>query len=64
MVGDPAQSIYGFNGSESEYMTTIFKEDFNPIEHKLIENFRSTKKIIEAAKKNYKKIQIVVQFIH
>lgn len=51
MVGDPAQSIYGFNGSESEYMTKYFKSDFKPVEYKLIENFRSTKKIINVAKK-------------
>lgn len=51
MVGDPAQSIYEFNGSESQYMTKYFKEDFNPVEFKLVENFRSTKKIINAAKK-------------
>lgn len=51
MVGDPAQSIYGFNGSDSNYMTGHFKNDFNPKEYELNENFRSTRKIIEAAKK-------------
>lgn len=51
MVGDPAQSIYGFNGSESEFMTKHFREDFNPTEYQLVENFRSTKKIIDAAKR-------------
>ena len=51
MVGDPAQSIYGFNGSNSEFMTNHFKRDFQPTEFKLVENFRSTRKIIDAAKK-------------
>ena len=51
MVGDPAQSIYGFNGSNSEFMTNDFKRDFKPAEFKLVENFRSTRKIIDAAKK-------------
>lgn len=49
MVGDPAQSIYGFNGSESDYMIKNFVEDFQPTPYELTENFRSTKKIIEAA---------------
>lgn len=51
MVGDPAQSIYGFNGSNSDFMTNDFIRDFNPTEFKLVENFRSTRKIIDAAKK-------------
>ena len=51
MVGDPAQSIYGFNGSNSEFMTKHFKRDYKPTEFKLVENFRSTRKIIDVAKK-------------
>lgn len=51
MVGDPAQSIYGFNGSNSKIMTDSFVKDYNPILFSLNENFRSTSKIIEAAKK-------------
>ena len=51
MVGDPAQSIYGFNGSNSSIMTQNFVADYNPVKFFLKENFRSTSKIIEAANK-------------
>lgn len=51
MVGDSDQSIYGFNGSDSKIMTEKFVEDYNPELFYLNENFRSTSKIIEAAKK-------------
>lgn len=50
-VGDSAQSIYGFNGSDSKIMTQIFVQDYNPKKFSLFENFRSTSKIIEAANK-------------
>lgn len=50
MIGDENQSIYGFNGSDSKYMTQFFVEDFFPEVKRLNENFRSTKKIIDAAK--------------
>lgn len=49
MVGDSAQSIYGFNGSDSRIMTKLFVNDYNPKMFCLEENFRSTSKIIEAA---------------
>lgn len=49
MVGDSAQSIYGFNGSDSDIMTKKFVEDFEPKAFILKENFRSTRKIIDAA---------------
>ncbi|NSM29552.1 ATP-dependent helicase, partial [Enterococcus faecalis] len=51
MVGDSAQSIYGFNGSDSKIMTKLFVEDYKPKTFSLVENFRSTSKIIEAASK-------------
>ena len=51
MVGDPNQSIYGFNGSSFEFFTTNFKKDLNPKVIELTENFRSSKKVVEAAKK-------------
>lgn len=51
MVGDSAQSIYGFNGSDSKIMTELFVNDYNAKIFSLKENFRSTSKIIEAASK-------------
>lgn len=50
-VGDEAQSIYGFNGSNSLIMSKLFVEDYSPKIFKLTENYRSAKKIIEAVKK-------------
>jgi DNA helicase-2/ATP-dependent DNA helicase PcrA len=51
MVGDPKQSIYGFNGSSSQYMNIFFKQDYNPTIIELIENYRSTKNVLEMANK-------------
>lgn len=48
-VGDENQSIYGFNGSNSDLMTKSFVEDFSPTIFVLHENFRSAKKIVEYA---------------
>ena len=49
MVGDANQSIYGFNGSNSEFMTENFVADFAPTIYKLNENYRSAKRIVEFA---------------
>lgn len=49
MVGDANQSIYGFNGSNSDFMTKSFVADFSPVVYKLNENYRSAKKIVEFA---------------
>ncbi|MBW9158644.1 ATP-dependent helicase [Clostridium tagluense] len=51
MVGDPNQSIYGFNGSTSDYIDTIFLEQFKAEKIQLNENYRSSIKVIEAAYK-------------
>lgn len=51
MVGDPNQSIFAFNGSSSDYMSSNFVEDFNPKIIELKENYRSSKKVILAAEK-------------
>lgn len=48
-VGDANQSIYGFNGSNSELMTKYFVIDFKPVIFELNENFRSSKRIVEYA---------------
>lgn len=49
MVGDANQSIYGFNGSDSDFMTKSFVADFSPTVYKLNENYRSAKRIVEYA---------------
>lgn len=48
-VGDANQSIYGFNGSDSDLMTKNFVEDFQPTIFELYENFRSARRIVEYA---------------
>lgn len=48
-VGDENQSIYGFNGSNSDLMSKNFVEDFHPVIFELYENYRSAKKIVEYA---------------
>ncbi|WP_368655507.1 ATP-dependent helicase [Castellaniella ginsengisoli] len=49
MVGDPKQSIYGFNTSSPEYMWS-FRDEFGAEEIELTENFRSSKAVVEVAK--------------
>ncbi len=51
MVGDPNQSIYHFNGSSPDYMDKQFVGDFKPVIVELNENYRSSKKVLEAAEK-------------
>lgn len=49
MVGDPNQSIYGFNGSTPTYMQKDFVEDFQAEKITLDENYRCSKSVIEAS---------------
>lgn len=49
MVGDPNQSIYGFNGSKSSFMQEDFVKDFQANEIYLQENYRCSRLVIEAA---------------
>ena len=51
LVGDPNQSIYGFNGSSSKYMKDCFTRDYAPKEIVLSENYRSSRKVLELANK-------------
>lgn len=51
MVGDPNQAIFAFNGSSSDYMNKHFIDDFNPKTIELKENYRSSRKVIDAAEK-------------
>lgn len=51
MVGEPNQSIYHFNGSSPDYMDKQFVDDFEPVIIELKENYRSSKKVLEAAGK-------------
>lgn len=48
MVGDPKQSIYGFNTSSPEYMWR-FEEEFGAEKIELTENFRSSKAVVDLA---------------
>ena len=49
LVGDENQSIYGFNGSDSDLMSQAFVGDFKPTIFVLNENFRSAKAIVNYA---------------
>jgi DNA helicase-2/ATP-dependent DNA helicase PcrA len=49
MVGDPKQSIYGFNTSSPEYMDR-FKTEFSAQLVDLTENFRSSKAVVDVAR--------------
>lgn len=51
LVGDPNQSIFHFNGSSAKYMSELFIDDYQPFIVELNENFRSSKKVLEAAQK-------------
>ncbi|MCK6407418.1 MAG: ATP-dependent helicase [Rhodocyclaceae bacterium] len=48
MVGDPKQSIYGFNTSSPAYMWR-FEEEFGAEKIELTENFRSSKAVVALA---------------
>ena len=49
IVGDPKQSIYGFQGSSSHYMTEDFVKTFSPSVIDIEDNFRSSSAVIGVA---------------
>lgn len=49
LVGDPKQSIYGFNTSSPKYMES-FAKDFQAKQLELSENYRSSLAVVEKAK--------------
>lgn len=49
MVGDPKQSIYGFNTSSPEYMEK-FRLEFAAKQIELTENFRSSRAVVDVAR--------------
>lgn len=51
LVGDPNQSIYGFNGSSADLMQKNFVHDYNPTIITLSDNYRSTRSILQFANK-------------
>jgi DNA helicase-2/ATP-dependent DNA helicase PcrA len=49
MVGDPKQSIYGFNTSSPEFMNN-FRDEFGARQVELTENFRSSQAVVNVAR--------------
>jgi DNA helicase-2/ATP-dependent DNA helicase PcrA len=49
MVGDPKQSVYGFNTADPRYMLE-FESDFCAKQIELTDNFRSSRAVVEIAK--------------
>ncbi|MDD1413246.1 ATP-dependent helicase [Dolichospermum sp. ST_con] len=49
MVGDPKQAIFGWNGANPQYLDN-FEEDFKAQKIEMLENFRSSQTVVNAAK--------------
>ncbi|NET58221.1 MAG: ATP-dependent helicase [Symploca sp. SIO2E6] len=50
MVGDPKQSIFGWNGADPKYLER-FERDFQAKRIEMIENFRSSQAVVRTAQK-------------
>lgn len=50
LVGDPDQAIFQWNGAHPKYLD-LFERDFGASKYALNDNFRSSKKVIELARK-------------
>lgn len=50
MVGDPKQAIFGWNGANPKYLD-LFEQDFGAKKISMNENFRSSRAVVNAAKR-------------
>lgn len=50
LVGDPKQAIFVWNGADPKYLE-MFRNDFGAKQIELSENFRCSRKVVDAAKK-------------
>ncbi len=58
MVGDPNQAIYGFNGSDKNFMQIDFVHDFQAERKIIAKNYRSSKSVLEFARKIKSDVEI------
>jgi DNA helicase-2/ATP-dependent DNA helicase PcrA len=49
MIGDLAQTIYGWRGSQPAEVLAAFARDFSPARFTLVENYRATRALLKAA---------------
>lgn len=49
MIGDLAQTIYGWRGSQPDTVVQQFRDDFSPREIALVYNYRATRNLLRAA---------------
>lgn len=49
VVADPNQAIYAFRGADAELLLTRYRADYRPVAFELVENFRSSPELVDAA---------------